>query len=148
MFIQSRHDELRTLIAKIDRAIDLAEAYREDLADPENRERWHEIWMLIDAALEYLFEEELGAMSSQEALNWLAIAHAYGAAFPITRVMIDECRSDRAHRRANLGALTDITLILALHKAYYERASREPPSSTDTPPRSNETAGSIGSLRP
>ncbi len=123
-----RHKELASIAAEIAHAIDMAERYRGDLATPEARAKWHGIWISIEVMLDWLFEEEAKILHASGILDWLELANAHAIVVAPVRTMIDECKSGRAHRRANLAALEDVVLMLSLHKARYDNVGTQKPS--------------------
>jgi len=125
--LHRRHKELASVNAEITHAIDMAERYRGELANPEAQAKWQGIWLSIEVMLEWLFEEE--ARLCRE--DWLVIANAHAMVMEPVRVMIDLCKSRRAHRRANLSALDDIVLMLVVHNARYDTGSEPPGSGLD-----------------
>lgn len=126
MFVSCPHQNLASIAAEIAAAIEVAESYRDELANPEARDKWHGIWLSIEVMVDWLFEEEAKFLHALGALDWLAVANAHAAVMAPIRAMIGLCRSGQAHRRANLGALGDIILMLVLHKARYDRPAVAP----------------------
>lgn len=126
MLAHRRHTGLTSIATEIAAAIDVAERYRSDLTNPEAQEKWHGIWQALEVMLDWLFEEEAKILHALGKMDWLALANAHATVMAPIRTMIDQCKLGRAHRRANLGALDDIVLMLALHKARYDKARSTP----------------------
>ncbi|MDO8607260.1 MAG: hypothetical protein Q7R40_12050 [Phaeospirillum sp.] len=139
MFAHCRHTEL---VTEISATIDVAEGYRDYLANPEARAKWHGIWLSIEAMLEWLFEQEARILHASCIMDWLAVANTHAIVVAPVCTMIDECKSGRAHRRANLAALEHVVLMLSQHKAQYDKVGTPKPSLSpaDDHPRQEYTA--------
>ncbi|TAN67143.1 MAG: hypothetical protein EPN20_06940, partial [Magnetospirillum sp.] len=126
MFTHSHHRKLTSIAAEIASAIDVMEGYRNELANPGAKARWHGIWLTSYLMLEWLFEEKTKHLYVLDMLDWVAVADEHATVMVRIRAMIEQCKSDRAHRRANLDALDDIILMLTLRKACYTRMGGTP----------------------
>lgn len=137
MFIHAHNNkELTPIATEIAHAIDMAERYRDELANPEAHTKWYGIWLCIELMLEWLFEEEAKILHAFGVMDWPEFTNIHTTVMEPVRTMIVQCKSGRAHRRANLDALEDIVLILAEHKARYGKVagtSRAPSSATEQP---------------
>ncbi len=129
MSVHSRHDDLTAAIGmEIADAMEVVENHRKDLADPARRGRWYGIWLGIESMVDCLFENEAKHLRTLDNGDWLAAANTHWLVMSFIGAMIDLCEANQIHRRANLDTVGDILLLLASHKARYDRRARPAPA--------------------